>query len=59
LYLVLGDDIVILDPKVASEYLRTMDALKVGVNPSKSLVSNLGYAEFAKRFVTAYEDLSG
>jgi hypothetical protein len=36
-----------------------MKQLDVGVNPSKSLVSPKGVAEFAKRLVTSSEDLSG
>lgn len=51
LYLVLGDDVVILDKRVASEYLRLMTQLAVGVNLSKSLVSPIGFAEFAKRLI--------
>jgi len=51
LYLVLGDDVVILDKRVASEYLRLMNQLAVGVNLSKSLVSPIGFAEFAKRLI--------
>lgn len=51
LYLVLGDDVVILDKGVADEYLRLMTQLAVGVNLSKSLVSPDGFAEFAKRFI--------
>jgi hypothetical protein len=51
LYLVLGDDVVILDKQVASEYLKLMTQLAVGVNLSKSLVSPIGFAEFAKRLI--------
>nr|UPW42088.1 MAG: putative RNA dependent RNA polymerase [Beijing forest mitovirus 3] len=58
-YLILGDDLVILDNKVAKHYLSIMRQLDVGVNPSKSLVSPKGVAEFAKRLVTSEEDLSG
>lgn len=50
LYAVLGDDIVIADEAVAKEYLRLMDLLGVEINQSKSLVSNRGTMEFAKRF---------
>jgi len=58
-YLVLGDDIVICDSKVAKQYLSVMKILDVGVNPSKSLFSKIGtHAEFAKRFVTTDYDLS-
>lgn len=58
-YMVLGDDVVILDKKVAKEYLRVMGELNVGVNIAKSLVSGSGYAEFAKRFISATSTLSG
>jgi hypothetical protein len=58
-YLVLGDDVVILDKKVAAEYLRLMDQLCVGVNLAKSLVSPDGFAEFAKRFVSDSGNWSG
>jgi hypothetical protein len=58
-YLVLGDDLVILDSRVAKQYLRVMRELDVGVNPSKSLVSNRGIAEFAKRVVSCDAMFSG
>lgn len=50
--MILGDDIIILDPKVAKFYLRIMQQLCVGINLSKSLISTIGYAEFAKKFIT-------
>ena len=48
--MILGDDLLILDPSVAECYLKVMSTLGVGVNLSKSLVSNKGYGEFAKKF---------
>lgn len=51
-YLVLGDDIVIFDRKVASKYLEVMADLGVGINLVKSVVSKDSF-EFAKRFVHA------
>jgi hypothetical protein len=49
-YAVLGDDIVIADPKVAKHYLQTMKILGVGIGLHKSLISKRGIAlEFAKR----------
>jgi len=51
--------LVILDSKVAKQYLRLMKELDVGVNPSKSLVSNKGIAEFAKRVVSCDSMFSG
>jgi hypothetical protein len=60
LYLVLGDDVVILDKKVANMYHHLMtEVLGVEINLSKSLVSNIGVAEFAKRLITPQEILSG
>ena len=58
-YLILGDDIVILDKRVAHRYHSIMVTLGVEINLSKSLVSPKGYAEFAKRFVRSDADLSG
>jgi hypothetical protein len=50
-YLVLGDDIVIADPKVAKIYFILMTkVLKVEINLSKSITSFRGVCEFAKRF---------
>lgn len=48
--MILGDDLLILDSGVAKCYLQVMSILGVGVNLSKSLVSNKGYGEFAKKF---------
>lgn len=49
-YEILGDDLVIFDDKVYHEYLRVMELLAVGTNPSKSLASYSSLAlEFAKR----------
>lgn len=57
-YSVLGDDVVIFDKTVASHYLTLIDELGVGVNLSKSLQSETGYMEFAKRFTSNDHDLS-
>nr|UPW42071.1 MAG: putative RNA dependent RNA polymerase [Xinjiang mito-like virus 69] len=57
-YEVLGDDIVIFDPEVASKYLMIMSDLGVDINLSKSLVSNIGVAEYAKRTVCQGLDVS-
>jgi hypothetical protein len=49
-YAVLGDDIVIADPSVASAYYQIMvDELKVQIQVTKSLVSENGSFEFAKK----------
>lgn len=55
--MVLGDDIVIFDRKVAAEYLRVMEDLGVGINLIKSVVSTNSF-EFAKRFYNRGVNLS-
>jgi len=50
-YAVLGDDIVIADGAVAKQYLELMRSLGVTIQETKSLVSNNGTFEFAKRTV--------
>lgn len=56
-YLVLGDDIVIFDKKVAAVYLKVMADLGVGINLVKSVISKDSF-EFAKRFIHKGVDLS-
>lgn len=56
-YLVLGDDIVIFDKKVADKYLDVMTDLGVGINIVKSVISYDSF-EFAKRFYCQGVDLS-
>jgi hypothetical protein len=51
-YAVLGDDLVIADKHVADNYLAIMRQLGVPINLSKSLVSETGLIEFAKRWVS-------
>nr|UJQ92514.1 MAG: putative RNA-dependent RNA polymerase [Mitoviridae sp.] len=51
-YAVLGDDIVINDDNVASEYLKLMELLGVSINLGKSIVSK-DTVEFAKRWKTS------
>lgn len=59
-YEILGDDLVIFDKSVYLEYLRLMDLLNVGTNPSKSLYSEtLSALEFAKRTGVEGVDVSG
>lgn len=48
-YILLGDDIVITDDKVASEYVKLMTGLGVEISPHKTHVSETTY-EFAKRW---------
>jgi len=50
-YALLGDDIVIANEEVAMKYLEIMKEIGVGVNRLKSIESNMGFAEFAKRWV--------
>jgi hypothetical protein len=52
-YELLGDDIVLFDEDVAKVYLRLMTEFGVGINLSKSVLSNNGSFEFAK--VTSYK----
>jgi len=47
-YALLGDDIVLTNPKVAEMYLKIMKELGVGISPLKSHVSQDSF-EFAKR----------
>lgn len=56
-YLVLGDDIVIFDRSVASQYLILMKDLGVGINLVKSVISTRAF-EFAKRIITLESDCS-
>ena len=59
-YVVLGDDVVITDIKVAKEYYNIMTLeLAVDINLSKSIKSTTGFAEFAKRLVNSTDNLSG
>jgi hypothetical protein len=58
-YLVLGDDLLLLDPKVAKMYLSVMKQLGVGVNLSKSLISTCGIGEFAKQLISPVGTLQG
>jgi hypothetical protein len=54
-YVILGDDIVIAEGRVAAEYQSLMSALGVNINLNKSLRAK-GSAEFAKRtFVGTWE----
>ncbi|KAL6519618.1 hypothetical protein OROMI_032866 [Orobanche minor] len=48
-YAILGDDIVIADKQVASQYRLLLDKLGVSISLPKSLISKEGALEFAKR----------
>jgi hypothetical protein len=59
-YEILGDDLVIFNKEVYLEYIRVMELLDVGTNPSKSLVSYASQTfEFAKRTIHRGVDVSG
>lgn len=51
-YAVLGDDVLIWDRHVVHQYLELMKELGVEISMHKSLVSNNGTFEYAKRFVS-------
>lgn len=50
-YAILGDDIVIGDSQVAREYSKIMDQSMGVISKEKSLISDSGCCEFAKRFI--------
>ncbi|KAF3671260.1 putative NADH-ubiquinone oxidoreductase chain 4L-like [Capsicum annuum] len=51
-YVLLGDDILIIDIKVAEQYRKLLDRLGVTILESKSIISDNGTIEFAKRYWT-------
>lgn len=57
-YAVLGDDIVICDRDVASEYVHLMTEFGVKIGFHKSIVSSNSSLEFAKRFYYKGEEVS-
>jgi len=57
-YALLGDDIVIADEIVAKSYLALMVSLGVEINLTKSVISDSGFCEFAKRWTTPNYDYS-
>lgn len=57
-YALLGDDIVIADELVAKSYLTLITSLGVEINLSKSVVSESGFCEFAKRWCSPNYDYS-
>jgi len=48
-YIILGDDLVIANKEVADAYLVLVASMGIGINMSKTLVSDIGVMEFAKR----------
>jgi hypothetical protein len=57
-YALLGDDLVIANEAVANEYLILTKELGLEINLSKSLISQRGVSEFAKRIFRNGIDLS-
>lgn len=57
-YAVLGDDIVLANPRVSESYLEVLRELGVQVGLAKSLTSSSGALEFAKRFIVGGVNLS-
>lgn len=49
-YAILGDDIVIGDSRVASEYSSILSDLQVTISSQKSFISDSGACEFAKKY---------
>jgi hypothetical protein len=57
-YAILGDDLVIANRPLAGYYLEIMKELGVEINLSKSLISQNGTLEFAKRAYVRGVDVS-
>jgi hypothetical protein len=57
-YILLGDDIVIYDDKVAREYQDIIGKLGVKISPTKTHISKDTY-EFAKRWFKDGKEFSG
>jgi len=51
-YALLGDDIVIADKDVATHYMSIIRTLGVSINIQKSIISECGLIEFAKRWAS-------
>lgn len=58
-YVVLGDDIVIANQRVAKQYLDIMSEMGVGISFNKTLSTSNGVFEFAKRLVAPHSMLQG
>lgn len=52
-YGILGDDVVITDPNVAPVYRSILEKLGLTISESKSLISENGSIEFAKKFLVS------
>jgi hypothetical protein len=55
--MLLGDDIVIADDKVAKEYMKLLSEWDIPFNPDKSHTSSKGY-EFAKQYILDNKNIS-
>lgn len=49
-YAVLGDDVLIVDDRVAARYQSFLSRIGVSISPAKSIISERGGCEFAKKF---------
>lgn len=58
-YLVLGDDTLDTNSTVYDYYTHTMRELGLSISVNKCTVSELGFAEFAKRLFTPYGEITG
>jgi hypothetical protein len=47
-YEITGDDLVLFDPKVATEYLTIMQDIGVPINQTKSVIANIPAVEYLK-----------
>jgi hypothetical protein len=57
-YLILGDDLVIFDTKVAERYLEISEALGLKVGMTKSFISSKGFVNFASQSFVDDKNLS-
>lgn len=57
-YCILGDDIVLSNPRVAQVYRELLDYMGVSISYHKSVISNNRSCEFAKRFLWKGIDVS-
>lgn len=57
-YAILGDDLVIGDPRVAARYRILLEEMDVSISVEKSIVSVNGSLEFASRFIYRGVDVS-
>nr|QDH90379.1 MAG: RNA-dependent RNA polymerase [Mitovirus sp.] len=58
-YIIVGDDVVILDDNVARKYLEIVTGFGVEISAAKSIISKNGVFEFCKRLNGPRGDLTG